>query len=452
MKIIIEKIKHLAFLTGPILVAKIGVPLRGVIVTWILSLLGTQALAAGTLAYTLLITLLTFFLGVLLSSVGVYVSYSTGANNKNEVAIVIQQGLWLGTLLSIPGMLLLYNATPILLLLGQDKEIAILAAQLSRGLAWVFIPYTVVVNTYKLFTNLKMTYIPMMYSLLSLVLTIVCSYVLSFGNFGFPQMGISGIGIGIAIAYWVQAFVILLHVHFGKSTKEYKIFKNIPGPKFNYLHKLWKIGWPVGLKYNIEFLLFFVIAVIIGAMDNKDLSVYQVVLQFFMLSSCLASGVGLGAETLVGQAIGGNQQSSIKPSCYAGIILSIMYVTISAITIFIFRDKVSQIFFPQGTYDFDLLISLLGLVIIFQFLDSIRKVVTDILVVFKDSRFPLTAEIVGFWIISLPLGYLIGINKDLGVRGFLIALLIGVSLSLATMLLRLHKQLNQYLKQPTSVN
>lgn len=138
MKSVIVQIKQLALLSTPLLVAKIGVPIRGLIVTWIFAQLGTQALAAGALTFSLLMAIITFFLGVLMSSVGVSVAYAMGANDKQEVTQALQQGLWLGVLLSIPAMVILYNAAPILLLLGQNKEVVALAAQFAHGLAWLF--------------------------------------------------------------------------------------------------------------------------------------------------------------------------------------------------------------------------------------------------------------------------------------------------------------------------
>lgn len=446
IKPITKHLKELLPLSAPLLVAKLGVPVRGLAITWIFIKLSPQALAAGALAYSLLIAMLTFFLGVLMSSVGVSVAYATGANDTVAVTKILYHGFWLGMLLAIPGMILLYNVSPILLFLGQDKTIVALAAQFSQGLAWIFIPYTVLVNAYKLFTNLKKTHIPMFYSFGGLFVTVLFSYALALGKWGLPAMGIAGVGWGMAIAYWFQAIFILVHLYFGRFTKTYALFSRLTWPKKESLYSLWKIGWPVGLKYNIEFSLFFVMAVLIGAKSHQALAVYQVILQFFMLSSCLSSGIGLGTETILGQAIGGERYTEIKPACYAGLLLTTLYIAIVAVVILMFPQWIAHFFFVTGSVTFVLFIQSIVWVVLFQFLDSFRKVMTAILVTFKDSRFPLMSELIGLWVIGLPTAYLLGVTYSAILTGVLTGLIIGVFVSVVAMGFRMQYQINGFVK------
>jgi MATE family multidrug resistance protein len=449
MKYTIEQIKPLALLSAPLLIAKLGVPIRGLAVTWIFAQLGTQALMAGALGYSLLMVMVTFFLGVLMSSLGVLIAYATGADDTQQTTRVLQHGLWLGILLSIPVMLLLYNVAPVLRLLGQEEAIVTLVSQFAHGLAWIFIPYTVVVSAAKLFTNLKKTHIPMLYSFWGLFATVITSYALALGKWGFPEMGIAGVGWGMAIAYWSQALIIGIHISFGKYTQAYPIFRQLIWPKLNELNKLWRIGWPVGLKYSAEFGLFFIIAAIIGVVHYPELAVYQVILQLFMISSCLSSGVGLGTEALVGQALGGLKNSVVKPTCYAGMLLTTVYIGTIVIALWLFPHWFAHFFFPDDSVDFILFLHVIGWVIAFQLLDGMRKVTADILITFKDPQFPLVAEVIGSWGIGLPLGYVIGVMAGQGLVGFLLSLVIGLLVSFLLMFTRFRKRLVTIMAYPS---
>lgn len=324
-----------------------------------------------------------------------------------------------------------------------EKTIVVLAVQFSQGLAWIFIPHTVLVNAYRLFTNLKKTHIPMLYSYGGLFVTVFVSYALALGKWGLPDMGIAGVGWGMAIAYWFQAIIILLHLHFGRLTKTYALFSRFTWPKRQDLHSLWKIGWPMGSKHTVEYFLYFVIGIIIGMKSHQSLAVYQIILQFFMLSSCLSSGVGLGAETLVGQAIGGKRHIEVKPACYAGLLLAMFYIGIVVIVILIFPQGLAHFFFAKWSVDFLLLIQVLKWVVIFQMLDGIRKVITAILVTFKDARFPLMSELIGLWVIGLPVAYLLGVTYGEMLTGLLIGLIIGLSVSVIIMGFQFQYKINK---------
>jgi MATE family multidrug resistance protein len=302
LSLTLQQAKRIITLSSPLLVTKLSIPLRGFAVSWIFATIGTQTLAAGTLGYSLLIASVTFFLGVLMSSVGVAVAYAMGANDNTTVTQIVQQGMWLGAFLSVFGMLLFYHATSFFLYFGQDPLIATLAGRFARGLAWVFLPYCIIVCTSKLLTNLNKTRIVMIYSAIALVVTVLMSYVLAFGKCGFPVLGIAGVGWGIAIAYWLQASLVALHVTLNYATKSYQVFTSFAWPDWRSQKKLWQIGLPIGLKHTAEFGLFFIISLILGAVAvHTQLAVYQITLQFFMLSSCLSSAVIIGfSSTRVG--------------------------------------------------------------------------------------------------------------------------------------------------------
>jgi len=443
MKKITDQVKQLLHISFPLVVAKINIPIRGIIITWLFSRLGTEATAAGTLSYALFIAMLTFFFRILLSSVGVSVAYAVGSNNKQEITRVVQNGLWLGILLSIPTMIILYNATYLLLALGQTREVAIYAGEFTRGIAWVFIPCTIIANAYSLFINLKKTVIPVFYGFSGLLITTTVAYLLVFGKLGFPDMGIAGIGWGMAIAYWSQAIALIVHICIGKLTKEYAIFKKFTWLNRDYLKSLWKLGWPVGLKANIEVLFFFVVAIVLGKSYSHELGVYQIILQFFTLAICLSSGIGIGAETLIGQAISAKNTLAIRPSCYSGIVLMLGFTVILSSISTLFLKPIALIFFQKNSSQYLLFIHIFSLVIVVQFFAGLRKIMTNIFVAFKDSFFPLIVEIIGLWVISLPLGYLIGVMAGYGLEGFLIGLIIGLSTSVAILILRFHEKLNK---------
>lgn len=438
---VFEQTQQLWCLSTPLVLAKVNIPLRGLAMTWIFAQLGEEVLHAGALVFALFFTVVTFLLGTLMSSVGVTMAYAIGADDKPEVTRIFQSGLLLGMLLSLPAMLMFYYAPTFFLLLGQNEALVSQAESLTRVFIWVILPYTWTVNFHKLFINLKKSPVSFMYSLLGLGFTVIASYCLAFGKMGLPALGMAGVGWGMVLAYWLQTLAFVLHSKLSKITQQYNLFYFTRFDYRPYLKKLWVIGWPVGLKYNMQFFLFFIIALIIGRLEHQSLAVYQVVLQLFMIASSLASGVGLGAEALIGQAIGGKQKITIRSACYASVLLALSYVAMVAAICLCFPTWIASFFFIQDSHNFTLLLQVLSAVMLFQLLDGIRQIVADVLVTFKDSTFPLLAELVGFWMVSLPLSYLFAIFAQPVLHSFLYGLIFGMLICITIVLLRFRRKL-----------
>lgn len=120
MKTYLSKIRTLAAISTPLFISRIGVPIRGIIVTFLLATLGLDSLSAGALVYSLTMVVLTFAFGIM-SSVGAKVAYATGQGNNTAVTNNIQQGIWLGILVSAPFILLFQNIDIFFYCIGQDQ-------------------------------------------------------------------------------------------------------------------------------------------------------------------------------------------------------------------------------------------------------------------------------------------------------------------------------------------
>ena len=421
----------------PLVIAKCAVPTRGIIMTLVIAQLGALPLAGSALGFTLYMSAISFLMGVLLPSVGVSIAYAIGANAHDKVRDIIQHGWLLGFLLSVPLALLFYYSEPLLLLLGQQKIIAHQAQQFLRGLAWSFFPAVVLVANYKLFINVNKAHIPMLYVLSGLLLTAVNIYALGLGKFGLPHLGIFGVGLALSISSWLSAFIVSIHISFAESTKGYQVFSRFLSFDIKRITDLWRIGWPVGLRNNAESMLYFVIASIVGIYSHNDLPVLQVLLQFFALTTSLSAGVGYGAEALIAQILGAKRFHDVRIASYASIVFALLLTSIVVFILLLFPHWVAHFFFPLGSHPFVLLVSMFGIVAVFQLIDACREMLSDILVTFKDSRFPLFSGILSFWLIGLPIGFSYGLySEHVGIRSLFIGLLIGLVVNFLLLLKR----------------
>jgi multidrug resistance protein, MATE family len=201
MNLFFKPMRALKSLAPSLVLARLNLPVRGFILTWILGQCGPSTLAAGALSLGLFFLVITFFTGTVMSSVGILSARAMGRKDHQAVTEVIQQGMWAGLLLCIPSMLLFYGAPYAFQWLGQQPAIMKEATPLLHWLAWTFIPYVFIFNAYKLMVHLKKPRFPLIYTCYGMMAACITSYVLALGKLGLPALGSSGVGIGMVVAF-----------------------------------------------------------------------------------------------------------------------------------------------------------------------------------------------------------------------------------------------------------
>ena len=273
----------------------------------------------------------------------------------------------------------------------------------------------------------------MLYSLIGLVMTAFLGYSLALGKFGLPKYGISGIGWSITISYLAQAIMMIIHVSYSRWKIQFNIFTPFKWISIYEIKKHWVAGWPIGVKHSIWFSLLFLLAIIIGALYPHELPVYQIIIQLVMFTTCLSSSIALGTRALLGQAIGRKDYSATKQIGIVSILLTIFSISSICIIYLVFNKWLSYYFFDNNSDAGYLFHKIILLVILFQVLDGARDAISNILITFKSTRIPLISDIIGYWVVSLLISYIVGINLNYGLSGFLVALIVGSITSISIM-------------------
>jgi MATE family multidrug resistance protein len=183
----------------------------GFFTTLFLAHLGTQELAAGAVVQWIFFTLMVVLWGTL-CSVSILIAQKYGAKDEKGIAQVLFDGLILSLYFVIPAFLLLRNIGPILLWAGQDPETVKLAQDYMQGLSWGLVPDFIGLVLMQFLIGLGHTRTNMVFTLFWVPLNILSNYALIFGKFGFPALGMAGIGWGTTLAYWILAVVLVLYL------------------------------------------------------------------------------------------------------------------------------------------------------------------------------------------------------------------------------------------------
>lgn len=406
--------------------------------TLFLAKLGSNILAAGALASYLTGTIMVITFGIL-SSINVLVAHQHGANNEEGIAWIVRDGIWLALLLVMPTFILLWNISPIFLLLGQKQSVVLLATSYLHAWAWGLLPQFIMAALIELMIGLGQMRVILIVTVLGVALSIFFSFVLIFGQWGFPSLGIAGAGFGLSITNWILVVGMILFMR-----------KDFPGyfsrlfhlTKPSHLMELLHLGFPMGLMYCIEVGFFFALTLLMGTFGANILAANQIVMQYNGLLISVVFSIAQAVTVRMGHLIGAGDVASARSAGYTGVCLSGLLMTVAALFFWFYPSMLISIDFDvnqsKNQEIVHFAIQFLAVCAIFQFFEACRITFFGALRAVKDTRFTLFISIISFWLISLPVGYFFVSYLNMGEVGLWWGMVLGGIFSVILLAWRYH--------------
>ncbi|WP_298625075.1 MATE family efflux transporter [uncultured Legionella sp.] len=414
--------------------------------TMFLAHLGPDILAAGSLVSWLFGTVVVILYGTL-SSINILVAHKHGARDEQEILLVVRDGCWLAIVLAIPIFILFWNMAPLFRFLGQSTTIVQLANTYLHAIAWGVLPNVIMIALIEVMMGLGRARLILMFNMLSVSLTIFFSYLLIFGKFGFPAMGIAGAGWGLTISYWISTLFLIIYVLNNKSYKPY-FSMLFTLTKQSYMLELIQVGIPMGLMYCVEVGFFFALTLIMGSFGSLVLSANQIALQYLGILMALVFSLAQAVTVRMGHLLGAGKRDSAEHTAYLGIFISAFVMFFIALIYWSIPLTLISVDFdvhnPKNTELIHIATQLLAICGLFQLFEAMRISLFGALRALKDTRFTLFISIISFWIIALPIGYVLAIRFDLSGAGLWWGMVVGAGFSVALLLWRFKYKIMNY--------
>lgn len=399
----------LLWLSLPLILSGLVESSIGFFSTIFLAHLGSEALAAGALVNWFFATIMVILWGTL-TAVSVLVAQKYGAKDEWGTSLVLRDGILLSLIFVIPTFLLLWYAAPIFLLLGQSPDIAALAQIYLHALAWGILPDFIMLVLLQFLIGLGHTHTSMFFMLLWVPIAIFCIYIFIFGVFGFPALGIAGIGWGMTASYWIITFALVMYLLINLSYKSYRYKAlSLRGPFF--LKELLQLGLPMGIMYCIEVGFFLVFALLMGSLGTSQLAATQITFQYLGQLIAIVFSIAQAVSVRLGHQLGKNDKKAVCQTSYAGIYISVFFMVIALIAYVFFANRLIGLDLDiEDTANADIIVQarqFLAICAIFQLLEAVRIALFGALRAFQDTHFTLWTSVLSFWVIALPLGYLL---------------------------------------------
>lgn len=405
--------------------------------------LGTAELAAVSLGNSLV--LMFMYVGIGFSTaITPLVAEADGANNRTEAKNVLKHGILICITLGLGLFGLIMFCKPLLYMAKQPEEVVQLAIPYLNWVAFSIIPM-IIFQAFRQFSEgMSQTRYPMYATILANVLNVLINYLLIFGAFGFPKMGIIGAAIGTLISRVVMLVHLYLLLYSKKKYRSFVTEFNFKRLKKSTMNKLVNLGFPSSLQVFFEVAIFTAAVWLSGVLGKNTQAANQIALNLSSMTYMVGVGLSVAAMVRVGNQKGLQHFKELRRIGKSVFLLTLLVEIIFA-SIFIFgRDWFPTLYLngndlanqADNLEVLGLASQLLLIAAFFQISDGIQVVVLGALRGMQDVKVPTAITFVAYWLIGFPISYYLGLYTNLKSIGIWIGLLSGLSASAVLLYLR----------------
>lgn len=438
-----DELVRLLRLGGPIALVQLGMTAMNFVDLAILGRHTPEALPAMGLGATIANAPLFFCMGIV-TAVDPLLSQAVGARDDAAVPRLLGRGLLLALALSVPCSLVLLPADTWMRWCGQPDELVPAAAAYARWQAagtLPFLGYSVV----RCLLQANGRVLPQVITIVvGNVLNALFDWLLVFGELGFPALGAAGAAIATVGNRWLM-FAGL--VWFGWRDLRTPV-RALADPRVRRdacalppLLRITRLGVPIGAQFLLEIGVFAATALLIGTFDARAADAlgariggHQIALQLASLSFMVPLGLGIAASVRVGWAVGRGDQAAVRRSVLAALVAAAVVMTGFMLVFLAIPTLLARSLTPHERI-VDVAAALIPIAGAFQIGDGIQVVAIGCLRGLGDTRSPVLANVVGFWLLGLPIGCWLAFGCGAGPAGLWWGLVTGLFVVAAALVL-----------------
>lgn len=388
-------------------------------------------LAAVSVGSSIWVTLVVTMLGYLLAT-SPMVAHKVGADDTALIPTLTQQAMVQALILAALAWGLTFLIAPIFPMLGLEPVIARKAGDFLKAVSFGLPAFACYRVLYSYSAALKQTRPMMVISVFCLLLNIPANWILIYGHFGFTALGGVGCGWATAFCVWVNFILLSTWILHNEKYRHTHPFRKWQGWHSAMQKQLFKLGLPIGMMFLVEVSTFSFIALIIARLGTTSVAAHQIALNFCSLTFMVPMAIGTALTVRVGHAVGAQNYAQARAIGQNGIRLG-LFIAVASGGLMIFGSVWVARWYTQDNAVLALAGQLIVLAGFFQFSDITQVVSAGVLRGYKITRMPMMIHLTAFWVIGMPVGYLLTFGTaqfpGLGVRGYWIALIIALTLT-----------------------
>ncbi|MEM5583023.1 MATE family efflux transporter [Roseibium sp. AS2] len=379
--------------------------------------LGAEELAASVLAFNFF-TLLWFFGMGLLQAVIPIAAHARGQRKPRDLRRVVRMGFWVSVLFCIPVWGILFFIEPILLMLGQKPELAALAEDYMRYLQWTMLPGLLIMAIRGFLTVMERTQIVLWATIAGAVVNAILDYLLIFGEFGFPRLGLAGAGIASVFSASATFLFLMGYALLHPKLRRYNIMGRIWRSDWPVILRIVRLGTPIALTIVAEGSLFTASSIMIGWLGTLPLAGHGIALQIASLTFMVPVGFSVAAMTRVSLAAGRGDHRGIGRAGWAALFVTMVFMSCFAVLFWTIPEMLVGFYLdlddPQARDVLRYGVSFLLVAALFQLADGGQIIGVNNLRGLGDTTIPMFYALFGYWVVGISLSLGLGFAAGWG--------------------------------------
>ena len=407
--------------------------------------LGADQLAAASLGLVIFYAIFLLGMGPAMAMTPL-VSQTLGADSENrkDARRSVHMGLWSCVFISVPFFLFFLFTEEIALALGQPANLAAMAEPYVLALA-PGLPFALGVIVLRNFlAAIERTRAPLYFIIGTTIFNAFANYLLIFGNFGLPKLELVGAGIASTLSHALGFFLLVIYARTEKESRKFDLFVRILTPDWERLRDVFRLGWPIGLTFGFEVMLFNAAVLLMGRIGVNEVAAYQIALNIAALAFMAPLGLSMAGATRVGLKAGAHDIVGVQRAALVSIVSCIGAIMLIAVPMLVVPQFIAGLYLNADKIEnapvIALVASFLPIAAAFALFDAIQVAANQALRGLKDVRIPMGISLISYWIIGFPIAAYLSQATPVGAVGVWYGLL--ASLATAAILLggRLYHQ------------
>jgi MATE family multidrug resistance protein len=415
---IAEEVREIAKLAGPLILGFVGNNLMGLVDTAMVGRVGATELAGVSIGSGLFFTITVGAMGIVFGMDPV-VSQALGAGEGARARAAFRAGVKLGAWISVPCVALLFAVPFLLPAFGIDAGVCTEAKHFLFARAPGAVPF-ILAMALRSFMQARGNTAPLAYAtVVANIINFVGNALFIFGDaslekiglpgVGLPAMGVVGAGLASTLATIAQVLVVL-RAHLRMPAPEGGGDTDVP------MQRLLRIGVPIGITLVAEIGAFTLAGLFAARLGPNPGSGHQIAIMLASLTFNVAVAVANAASVRVGHAIGRGDTPAARRSGFVSLGMVVAYMTMTAAGFLVFARPLAGILSDRE----DVLAAAIPLVHIaaaFQIFDGVQSVAAGALRGLGETRSVTLANLVGYYVVGLPIALVLSSTLGLGAQG-----------------------------------
>ena len=368
------------------------------------------------------------------------VASALGRGDEVRARRETRMGIWLSILFGLVIYPVMWWSGAILIALHQAPEVAALAQDYLRIAGAGMIPALLIMALKSFLSALDRAGIVLWATLAGVALNIVLNWMLIFGNWGAPELGVKGAAIASVATQLLTLAVMVAYAAFHADLRRFRLFQRFWRPDWPALRQVYRLGWPIGLTGLFESGLFEAAALMMGWIGTTELAAHGIALELVAIAFMSHLGLSNAATVRTGRFRGTGDRQGLRDGALVAIVLSAIIAAVIIALFVIAPAPLIRLFLDMANPEAEAIVVygsvLLACAALFQAADAAQVMALGFLRGVQDTRVPMVIASVSYWLIGIPASYLLAFPLGQGGVGIWLGLVVGLAFAAVLLMLR----------------